>query len=102
MPMVIISWYSDTIAPRMYSGATSARYSGAVKEAMPIASPSTMRAMTRVPGDQAKPHSSEPATNSTAPSISERLRPSAAAIQPLPAAPIAAPSIMPLTIHPMM
>src|SRR6516162_1827796 len=85
----------------MYSGATSARYSGAVKEAMPIASPSTTLPAIKDSGDQAKPQRSEPATNSTAPSISERLRPRCPDSHPAPTAPSAAPSIMALTIHSM-
>src|SRR6185437_12515443 len=99
MPMVIISWYSEIIAPRICCSATSARYSGAVKVARPIARPRITRAAISVSGDHAAPLSSEPSTNSTPPRISERLRPRVAAIQP---APTAAPSIIELTIHSIM
>ena len=86
----------------MYSGATSARYSGAVKDAMPMAMPSTTREAISVSGDHAMPDSSEPMTNSTAPSTSERLRPRWPDSQLAARAPAAAPNIMELTIHSMV
>ena len=58
-----------------------------------------MRARISVIGDQANAHSSEPSTNNTAPAISDFFRPSAEDIQAAPSAPMAAPSIMALTIH---
>ena len=69
---------------------------------MPIASPSTTRATIRLCGDQAAPLSIDPTTNRMAARTSERLRPSVADIQPAPAAPMAAPNIIELTIHSMV
>ncbi len=62
--MVIINWYNEIIAPRIRSGAISARYSGAVKLAMPMATPRTSRPTISTSGAQAAPHSTEPPTNS--------------------------------------
>src|SRR5690348_8295741 len=66
---------------------------------MPMASPSTRRAPIRAPGDHAAALISEPITNRPALKISERLRPKCTDSHAASAAPIAAPTIMLLTMR---
>ena len=97
--MVIISWYIEIILPRIFSGAISDRYSGAVYEATPTARPSSTRETSRISTFGAAAENREPATKRMAPIIRLFLRPSLKESQPLPTAPTAAPNIMELTTH---
>ena len=97
--MVIINWYMEIMLPRIFSGAISDRYSGAVYEATPTARPSSTRERISTSTFGAAAENREPATNRIAPIIRLFLRPSLKESQPLPTAPTAAPNIMELTTH---
>jgi hypothetical protein len=91
MPTVIMSWLSDTSAPRCAGGAVSARYSGVSIEATPMPTPTRNRPMISTERMVAMAETMAPTKKITATTRMTVLRPNWSARGPATMAPMAAP-----------
>ena len=76
MPTTIVNWLIATSRPRMWAGATSAMYIGERLEAMPMATPPTIRQSTKAANVYAQPVRIDETANRRAAASSSLLRPS--------------------------
>ena len=73
--MTMVSWLTATSRPRRCAGATSAMYIGDRFDAMPMATPPTIRHVTNAGNEPAQPVSTDDTANSSAAATSSFFRP---------------------------
>ena|GEM_PF-4369969 len=97
MPMVIMSWFRETRAPRSRAGDISEMYKGTAKEAAPMASPRVPRPTTSSPTPGARLAVRVPRKKTAAAPMMTRRRPKRSVSLPLKAEPRMAPTRTELT-----
>ena len=102
MPPTIMSWFSEEIAPRIWVGAISERYSGTTSAAQPTAMPRTNRPASSTPTVGARAATSAPTVKITPAAMMSVRRPRRSESGPASAAPSIAPSRSEATTAPSM